>query len=181
MKEKVNQLVELRDILPSLIDFATEDEIKNIDGKSIRNLMIKDNDSKHSDWRTYIHGEHVLGEYSNQYILGEEWKYIWMTQTGDEQLFNLINDSGEKNDLANEEEYIDILVKMRNILITELKDRPEGFVEDNKLISGKKQQPTIKKIGNCNLVFSTRNLICNKIFILSYICSVFHTFRAYRH
>lgn len=145
LKKEVDHLVELRDILPTLVDLATGDELENVDGKSFRPLMLKHTKLEDLDWRKYIHGEHILAEHSNQYIVGEEWKYIWMTQTGLEQLFNLLEDPEEKYDLSNLPEHEEVLEKMRNLLIKELEDRPEGFVENDQLISGKKQSPGLPK------------------------------------
>lgn len=143
LKKEVNELIELRDILPSLIDLASGDKLENVDGKSFKPLMFKDTEDL--NWREYIHGEHVLGEHSNQYIVGEEWKYVWMTQTGVEQLFNIIEDPEEKYDLSDTPENKEILDRMRNLLIKELEDRPEEFIENNELIPGKKQSPNIQR------------------------------------
>ena len=66
-----------------------------------------------------------------------------MPQTGKEQLFNLLEDPNEMIDLSKSKKVKNTLLKMRNQLISELKDRPEGFVENDQLISGKKQNNII--------------------------------------
>ncbi|MDD7305230.1 MAG: arylsulfatase [Peptoniphilaceae bacterium] len=140
-RKDVEELVELRDILPSLLDFATGQKLDQVDGKSVKILMTKDR--KDLKWREYLHGEHILGDFSNQFILKLPYKYIWYTQSGIEQLFDLGKDPHERIDLAEDPSYKEILGNLRSILIEELKDRPEGFVVNDKLVSGKKQNPLL--------------------------------------
>lgn len=141
MRKKIDNIVELRDILPSLVDFATGEKVENIDGVSVKSLMKKDYDD--TNWRKVLHGEHVLGEFSNQFILKLPYKYIWYTQSGIEQLFDIQKDPTEDNNLIDDENYKDIADNLRNILIDNLKEREEGFVKDNKLIKGVKQKPLL--------------------------------------
>ncbi|MDO4432665.1 MAG: arylsulfatase [Aerococcaceae bacterium] len=143
LKQQVSQIVELRDILPSLVDFAMEDTLTQVDGRSIKPLMLKQ--AEVLDWRSYLHGEHLLGRFSNHYILALPWKYIWHSQTGQEQLFDLEKDPNELYDLAHESAYQSQLSTMRQTLIEELRTRPEGFVVDNQLRSGVAQFPIIPK------------------------------------
>ncbi|MGL4798699.1 MAG: arylsulfatase [Cellulosilyticaceae bacterium] len=127
-----SQLVELRDVMPTLIDFAGGEIPADVDGKSVR-AMAEDTEKA---WRTYIHGEHSGGKMGNQYIVTEDAKYIWYTQSGEEQFFDLQQDPYELvNEIANPcyEERIEVL---RNILIGELKDRPEGYSDGKALKSG---------------------------------------------
>lgn len=140
---KVEDIIELRDILPTLLSFITDEELQNIDGQSFKNLVIKNEEE--SNWREYLHGEHMLGEFSNQYIVSKDWKYIWYTQSGREQLFDLKNDPDEINNLAGEERYQEKLSEMRDYLIEALKDRPEEFVQEGKLMPGQEQSPLINQ------------------------------------
>ncbi|CAM3072453.1 arylsulfatase [Streptobacillus felis] len=134
--KQINEIVELRDIFPTLIELATNNKTKDIDGKSML-TTIKDNEAIHE----YLHCEHTLDDYSSQFIITKDWKYIWYSQTGVEQLFNISNDKKELHDLINENE--EIATKLRNYLINELKDREEGYVENNKLVVGMKFNPTL--------------------------------------
>ena len=143
LKSIVTDIVELRDILPSLIDFSTSDVLENVDGRSIKPLMIEDYPIL--DWRTYLHGEHVLGEYSNHYILALPWKYIWHSQKGVEQLFNLEEDPHEMRDLSGDKQYNNELNRLRQTLIQELTPRPEGFVINGELQVGVMQSPLIPR------------------------------------
>lgn len=141
-KAQVGQLVDLQDILPSLIDLATGDSLDQVDGMSFKILMEKQPIRK-PQWRQSLHGEHSLGEYSSQYILALPWKYIWLTQTGAEELYHIEDDPREEINLAQDSEYQDVLKEMRKRLVEELKDRPEGFVQEGQLVPGQEQGPIL--------------------------------------
>lgn len=140
-RKTIDDIIELRDILPSLVDFATNEKLTRVDGKSFKKLM--SNDESLIEWREYLHGEHILGKFSNQYIIKLPYKYIWYTQTGKESLFNIDEDPNELIDLIDDDKFVNVRNRLKNILINELKDRPEGFVKDNKLIKGMKQSPLL--------------------------------------
>lgn len=134
----VDQIVELRDILPSLVDFADGSQVAGVDGQSIKPLMIKDQ-SQTLAWRQSLHGEHVLGEFSNHYILSLPYKYIWYSQSGKEQLFNLDDDPDENHDIL--ADYPQVHAHLRAILVDHLKNRHEGFVSsDQELLAGRPLQ-----------------------------------------
>lgn len=140
-RREIYELVELRDVLPTLVELGTGEKIENIDGKSVLSI-IKNNNIIHE----YIHGEHELGEYSSQFIITKEWKYIWFSQNGEEQLFNLLEDPLEIKNLIKNKKYKNIIVELREKLINELKDREEGYIKDNKLQIGKIAKPTLEII-----------------------------------
>ncbi len=73
---------------------------------------------------------------SFQWIRSGDWKYIWISMTGDEQLFNLAEDPDEVHDLSGEEAYADRLAALREILVRRLAGREEGFVRDGRLVAG---------------------------------------------
>lgn len=115
-------LVDISDILPTLIDLGTNDKILELDGKTVANL---------ENNKEYIHGEHVLDDYSSQFIVDKKYKYIWFPKKNVEQLFNLLLDPNELNDISKVDK--ETLLYYRNILIKELEDREEGFVKEGKL------------------------------------------------
>lgn len=135
----INELVELRDILPTLLELGNGNKINNIDGKSVVPLL-KNEGILHE----YIHGEHELGEYSSQFIITKEWKYIWYSQSGEEQLFNLIKDPIENKNLIGIKKYEKILNELREKLIKELENREESYVKNKKLQKGKKAKTTLE-------------------------------------
>lgn len=139
LKTRVDEIVELRDVLPTLIDLTQQTQVNTVDGRSIKPLLFKHNQET---WRTHLHGEHILGDASSQYIVKDDWKYIWFTQTNQEQLFNLTDDPNERVDVSEQE--TETVAFLRELLIEELKARPEGFVKAGQLIAGRAQTPLIQ-------------------------------------
>ncbi|WP_240795478.1 arylsulfatase [Aquibacillus halophilus] len=128
--EKINNPVELRDIMPTLLDIANVPVPDTVDGQSVLSLCKGNN-----KWRKYIHGEHAYGKLSHHYLTDGKEKYIWYSQTGEEQLFNLQNDSKELENLSSKEK--NRLTYWRHILIKELTGREEGYTDGEQLFIGK--------------------------------------------
>ncbi len=100
-------------------------------------------EGKNEDLRKYLHGEHAYGKYSNHYIIDKNYKYIWYSQTGLEQFFDMKTDPHETKDLIENKEYCDLIAKYRKYLIKELEGREEGFVKNEKLIVGRPIKTTL--------------------------------------
>ena len=132
----LDQVVELRDIMPTLLEAANVEIPDSVEGQSL--LLLLENQA--TPWREYIHGEHRLMEYSQQYIISKTEKYIWHSQTGKEQYFDLEKDPLELYDLAEEERGQTRLVYWRERLIHELAGREEGYTDGKKLIVGRQPQ-----------------------------------------
>jgi len=137
-----SNLVELRDIMPSLLDFAGIPIPESVEGKSILPILRSEN----VQWREYIHGEHEKGEDSNHFIVTEKDKYIWFSQTGKEQYFDLVNDPDEIHDLSGSEEYRERISYLRGLLIRELEGREEGYTDGKTLIVGRKPKSVLSHI-----------------------------------
>ena len=64
---------------------------ESVSGRSLLPLMRGEDD----DWRRYLHGEHA-GMYryvdGNHWLVDQRYKYIWMSQTGREFVFDLHED-----------------------------------------------------------------------------------------
>lgn len=133
-------LVELRDVMPTLLDFAGAQIPESVDGRSVR---IKGQEER-KEWRTYIHGEHSGGNIGNHYIVTENEKYIWYTQTGEEQFFNLKEDPNEMINHIHTPKYEEKIKELRNILIQELKDRPEGYLDGENLKVGCRERAVLE-------------------------------------
>lgn len=65
------------------------------------------------------------------------YKYIWFTQTGQKQLFNLDEDPHEIQDLTLNSSAKGQLKSWRERMVEVLDHRPEKFVEDGKLVVGR--------------------------------------------
>lgn len=128
------------DILPSLIDLVFDDKVPNVDGESFKPYLFKKGNHLGRAW---VHGEHPLGEWSNHFVMDKQWKYVWYTQSGVEQLFNIQNDPMECYNLATNPTYMEVLDQYRQRLIDRLSHRAEGFVENGKLKPGQPYQPIL--------------------------------------
>jgi arylsulfatase A-like enzyme len=129
---RLNQIVELRDIMPTLLDIAGAEIPAKIEGRSVLPLLR----GVDTPWREYIHGEHTMRDHSTQFIVTEKDKYIWYCTTGREQYFDLENDPDELRDLINDSNKKDRIDCLRKLLIYELDGREEGYSNGNNLIPG---------------------------------------------
>ena len=127
--------VGLQDIMPTILDAAGVEIPSTCTGKSLLPIMRGDTDRV----RDCLHGEHsgcYDYKHGNHFIVDEHYKYIWYSQTGQEHLFNLQDDPHETEDLARLSEAETLLIPWRNRLIEFLRDRPEGFTDGTRLITG---------------------------------------------
>ena len=139
----ISDVVELRDIMPTLLDFAGIDIPDCVDGKSVRALIDEDIDIT---WREYIHGEHSAGTSSNHYIATKKDKYIWYSQTGEEQYFDLDKDPQELYNLINSEKNAQRIEYLRSKLIEELDGREEGYTDGKVLVVGRKPKSCLNHV-----------------------------------
>ncbi len=129
-------VAELRDIAPTLLDCAGIEIPETMDGVSLLPQIY----GKGEPAREYLHGEHAFGEVaygdlSNHYIVTERDKYIWYSQSGREQYFDLRRDPREEHDAIADADpgRVDAL---RAFLIKELGGREEGYTDGTRLIAG---------------------------------------------
>jgi arylsulfatase A-like enzyme len=138
--------VELRDILPTCCEIAGVDVPGSIDGESLLALARGERDG----WRDYVHGEHASDGVqdvaaSNHWITDGREKYVWFSQTGREQLFDLLEDPQELEDRT--EQRPERVAAWRRKLIRELEGREEGYVEGGKLQVGRPPVSVLKEAG----------------------------------
>ncbi|NGU66708.1 arylsulfatase [Clostridium perfringens] len=127
-----DEVLELRDIMPTLLDFANISMPDTVEGLSLKDLI----EERDSTWREYIHGEHSFGVDSNHYIVTKRDKFLWFSQRGEEQYFDLEKDPKELTNRINSEEYKERIDYLRKILIKELEGREEGYTDGNRLLKG---------------------------------------------
>ena len=138
---RVDSVVEIRDVMPTLLDVAGVEIPEEVEGRSVLPLIAEADDEV--PWREYLHGEHYLFDQSIQWIRFGAYKYVWFSGWGIEQLFNLDEDPEELVDLcklsadARSSEVSDALLRGRNYLIAELEGREEGYVADGRLVPGR--------------------------------------------
>lgn len=131
-----DHLVELRDVMPTLLDAAGAACPASVEGRSLLPLMR----GERVEWREDLHGEHNVhqaGIGSMHYIATRDFKYVWHSGTGREQLFDLAHDPQERVDLAMSANPPAELDRLRGRLIEELTGREEGFVGDGRLVPGR--------------------------------------------
>jgi len=129
-------LVELRDVMPTLLDLAGVEIPETVDGVSMLGAVD----------REYIHGEHSLGMDSMHFIVTKTDKYIWYSQTGKELYFDLVNDPHESHNAIGEEYFAQRISYLRQKLIEELDGREEGYSDGKQLIVGRPPQTVLKHI-----------------------------------
>ena len=135
-----HKLVELRDVMPTLLSVAELPVPAAIEGIN----LVESFESK--VWREYIHGEHTSqqGDFSIQYIVTREFKYIWFSNSGQEMLFDLTDDPHEMTDLATAEGHTSRLDTMRAILARELAGREEGYSDGKQLVAGRSARTLLR-------------------------------------
>lgn len=133
--KRCEDLAELRDIMPTILELAGAPIPENIDGSSLLHALS----------RTWLHGEHTLGELSSQFILTKEDKYIWYSQTGEEQYFDLKTDPHETHNAIHEDAYRKRIKHLRCLLTEALRDSEEGYVCNGELIVGKTPQTVLRR------------------------------------
>ncbi len=110
--------------------------MENVDGPSLVPILRGESQPV----REVLHGEHSPcydDEQAFHLLTDGRMKYIWRPHSGDEQLFDLTNDPQECTNLAAQAEHSAEVTHWRDRLIAQLKDRPEGFSDGEKLIAGR--------------------------------------------
>lgn len=132
------ELVELRDVMPTLLELAGAEIPDTVDGKSLL----------HPVDREYIHGEHALGQDSMHFIVTKTDKYIWYSQTGRELYFDLATDPHETHNAIEEAGCRARTEYLRQCLIRELDGREEGYSDGTRLIVGCPPRDVISPVCN---------------------------------
>jgi len=124
--------VEIRDVLPTLLDAAGVSVPHQVEGRSL--LTLARNPDR--DWREWIDLEHdVVYSPDNHWnaLTDGVWKYIYHAGSGREQLFDLAKDPYELTDLANDSAFETHLRAWRSRLIAHLAPRGEPWVVNGRL------------------------------------------------
>ncbi|UCG50323.1 MAG: arylsulfatase [Phycisphaerales bacterium] len=133
----LSEPVELRDVLPTLLDAAGAPVPAGLDGRSMLDAVR----GKTRNRRPYIDLEHSMC-YSKDHwnaLTDGAFKYIYFAFDGREQLFDLEHDPGELRDLAAEPSHKNELLEWRGRMVEHLLERGEQFVSNGKLTMRKKR------------------------------------------
>ena len=128
----LSQPVELRDVLPALLDAASAPVPAQVDGSSLLSLVR----GNRSGWREFIDLEHdVCYHPSNHWnaLTDGRFKYIYHALDGAQQLFDLERDPHETRDLASDPAYGSTLRLWRQRLVNHFAERGEPFLRNGDL------------------------------------------------
>lgn len=123
-----DELVELRDIFPTLADVCGFALPSKVDGESILKILRSE-----SGWRTTLSFEHSLEyEPDNAWVAirDNRYKYIFFTLTGEMQLFDMQNDPNELRNIIDEPSSRPVYDKLYATLADELSERGAVWVKD---------------------------------------------------
>ena len=129
-------LVELRDVMPTLLELAGAPIPETVEGKSLL----------HPVEREWLHGEHSLGLDSMHFIVTKRDKYIWYSQTGRELYFDLERDPHETHNAIADEAVQARVAELRGHLIEALTGREEGYTDGKQLIVGREPRTVLSHI-----------------------------------
>ena len=135
-----NHPVELRDVMPTLLECAGLPVPASVEGASLLSLARGEGVSA----RKYIHGEHLAFGNGVHWVTDGSEKYVWWSGTGGEQFFDLATDPAECRDLALTSDAVPRIERWRAVLARELAGREEGFVRDGRLLAGRPLTDTLK-------------------------------------
>jgi arylsulfatase A-like enzyme len=135
-------IVELRYVMPTLLDCAGLPVPESVDGMSLLPLVRGDGER-----RSHLHGEHTTLGQSVHWLTDGHEKYVWLSGSGDEQLFDLDADPQELHDLARDSGQSRRVARWRDTLVDALRDRPEGFVSGDRLVAGQRATPVLPAVA----------------------------------
>jgi arylsulfatase A-like enzyme len=130
-RKVAEEVVELRDVMPTLLGAAGVDVPNTVDGCDLRGLLT----APAKDWREYIHGEHCTcysPDQEMQYVTDGRRKLVWLPRRNQMQFFDLEEDRGEIHDLIDDPAREEEIARWQGYLVQELERRDCGWVKDGK-------------------------------------------------
>jgi len=127
--QKLDHLVELRDIMPTFLDAAGIPIPPNLDGVSMLNILR----NPQCKWREMLdleQGSQYFAEQAFVALTDKQYKYIYHTQSGEQELFDLKNDPHETKNITDPA----MLAPWRKRMVAFLEERGEEWVKDGDLV-----------------------------------------------
>ena len=149
------ELVELMDLMPTLLDVAGVEIPDSVEGRSLLPLVT----GADTSWRSVLHGECAIVptlDSGMQYMTDGKRKYIWYPGTGQAHYFDIANDPDEMRNLAASPSHRAEIETWQGRLAEELAGRPEGFVENGRLrVTGGPAAPVMDWVRPVDESFGT--------------------------
>ncbi len=124
--KRVDCLVNLADILPTILNIAGAPSPTDLDGVDLMSLV-------DSPMKRDFYG--VCND-SFYCLIQKEFKYLWANNGGEELLFNLKEDPMEQRNLSGAKEAFEVLTGMREELVKRMMAHGSPCIEDGKLKPG---------------------------------------------
>jgi len=118
-----DRLVELRDMMPTLLDMAGIPIPETVEGMSLLS------DKR----REYLYGEHYEGNNATRMVRDERYKMIYYPVGNRIQLFDMKEDPREMNDLGQDPAHEDVMEKLKKVLVDNLYDTDLEWIKDGEL------------------------------------------------
>ena len=125
-------VVGLQDVMPTFLEAAGVDVPEGVTGASVFQAV------RGETWREFFHGEHSPcydPDNAMHYLTDGKTKYVWMSTTGEELLFDLTADRQELHNLAGTPAGAEMLKLWRNRLIDRLARRGDDFSDGKTLLT----------------------------------------------
>lgn len=119
-----DRLVEIRDIMPTLLDLADLDIPASVEGQSLCSDARRD----------YLYGEHWESYMANRMVRDDRHKLIWYPTGNVVHLFDLQNDPRETCNLADDPAHAETRARLTRLLVSELYGSDLDLVRDGELV-----------------------------------------------
>ncbi len=119
-----DRLVQLRDVMPTLLDMAGLPIPETVEGMS----LVGD------ERREYVYGEHYENEFATRMIRDDRFKLIYYPVGNRLQLFDMKADPHELQDLSEEPAHQDDLARLTSLLIDEMYGGDREWIRDEQLV-----------------------------------------------
>ena len=117
------------DVLPTLLDLITGEQVKGIDGRSF--VPVIDGDESWDDRTVYWHKRkarpHSTGDTNSSVIRSGDYKLLHWYESDRTELYNIVQDPGEHDDLSRQ------LPEKTAELLAELREWKEEYLVDEKM------------------------------------------------
>jgi arylsulfatase A-like enzyme len=113
--KKINAFGLNIDIAPTVLKLAGLQPLKSMEGKN----LLKIADGKITPRKSFLYEFGIYGAprlFKSKAIITKQYRYIKYTENGYEQLFDIVNDPEEAENLVDNTKYKSVLKKMRNLL-----------------------------------------------------------------